>query len=248
MLEQSFVHIKGIGLASERTLWQHGATTWDTCHDLIQRGLLPRRWRHLGPHLSESRAALRAGDTSFFGDRLPTSERWRMYADFADRAGYIDIETTGLSADFDEVTVIGLYDGQRFQTFIQGRNLSAFPKAARKFPLLVSFNGAQFDLRFLRATFPDFSPAAHVDLRFPLERLGYSGGLKAVERAFRIMRPKGIREVDGFEAVRLWRRHQGGDRRALERLVEYTRHDVVNLVPLAEAMLRGMRRKIGVEG
>lgn len=146
------------------------------------------------------------------------------------------------------MNVIGLYDGHRFQKFIRGKNLEAFPRAAKKFPLLVSFNGAQFDMRFLRAAFPGFDPAAHVDLRFPLERLGYSGGLKAVERAFRIRRPKGVREIDGFEAIRLWRRYEAGDRRALDRLVEYTRHDVVNLVPLAKGMLRGMRRKIGVDG
>ena len=67
-----------------------------------------------------------------------------------------------------------------------------------------------------------------------LASLGYRGGLKAVERTLGIGREPSIRGVDGFEAVRLWRRHERGDRAALEKLLLYNLTDVVNLVELLE--------------
>jgi hypothetical protein len=243
VLSRTFVHVRGVGLARESKLWAAGATDWDALLDLYRRGSVGATYRRLLEAVEQSKAALQAGDAGFFHDRLPSRERWRLYPDFADRAAFIDIETTGLSCEFDKVTVVGLYAGHEFRSFVRGKNLRDFPGAVAHFPLIVSFNGAQFDVPFLRATFPSFRPRAHIDLRFPLRRLGYSGGLKEIERAVGLVRPRGIREVDGFEAVQLWRQHEQGDRQALERLLEYNRHDVMNLVPLATVMLNGMRER-----
>ncbi|MEO8184466.1 MAG: ribonuclease H-like domain-containing protein [Deltaproteobacteria bacterium] len=143
------------------------------------------------------------------------------------------------------MTVIGLYARRRFQTFVRGKNLKDFPKAVARLRLLVSFGGAQFDMPFLQRTFPLFAPPPHVDLRFPLNRLGYSGGLKEIESDLDIKRPGNISHMNGFDAIHLWNRHQRGDRSALKLLIEYTRHDVLNLIPLAKAMSEGMRTRLG---
>jgi len=128
------------------------------------------------------------------------------------------------------VTVVGLYDGAKSRIFVQGQNLETFVEEIRKYSLLVTFNGSCFDLPFLAAKFPsiDFSHL-HVDLRFAMKRLGYSGGLKAIERELGIDRDEGIAEVDGFEAVRLWKRYLRGDPAALETLIEYNQADIENL-------------------
>ena len=108
---------------------------------------------------------------------------WRLYPEFADRALFLDIETTGLSPDYNEVTVIGALGGGQLALFVKGINLDQFPAYVDQFPLLVTFNGSQFDVPFLRAHFPGARlDQAHIDLRFALASLGYRGGLKVMER------------------------------------------------------------------
>ena len=43
------------------------------------------------------------------------------------------------------------------------------------------------------------------------------------------VRDEQVKNVDGFEAVRLWRRYQRGDEKALETLLIYNKEDIVNL-------------------
>ena len=123
--------------------------------------------------------------------------------------------------------------------FVNGVNLDQFPAYIQQFPLVVTFNGSQFDVPFLRAHFPQARlDQAHIDLRFVLASLGYRGGLKMVERSLGLERDQAIQGVDGFEAVRLWHRFRRGDRGALEKLVLYNLTDVVNLVELVETAVR----------
>jgi uncharacterized protein YprB with RNaseH-like and TPR domain len=158
-----------------------------------------------------------------------------LYSEFADRALFLDIETTGLSADHDDVTVIGALGNGELALFLKGINLEQFPAYIAQFPLLVSFNGTQFDVPFLRTHFPQARlDQSHIDLRFVLASLGYKGGLKAVEKQLGLHRDPAIQGVDGFEAVRLWHRYQRGERKALETLILYNLTDVANLVELAE--------------
>ncbi len=180
-----------------------------------------------------------AGDAGFFRGRLPSRETWRLYPEFAEWALFLDIETTGLSPDYDQVTLIGGLSGGRLALFVAGINLDQFPAYVRQFPLLVTFNGSLFDVPFLRAHFPGARlDQAHIDLRFPLASLGYRGGLKAIERRLGIGRDAAIQGVDGFEAVWLWNRYRRGDRQALRKLILYNLTDVVNMVELMETTIR----------
>ena len=185
--------------------------------------------------MHQSLEAIAAGDPRFFHGDLPARESWRLYTAFADWACFLDIETTGLSADYDKVTTIGALGGGKLTLFIQGVNLDQFPAFIAQFPLLVTFNGSQFDVPFLRAHFPQARlDHAHIDLHFVLHALGYRGGLKAVERNLGLRRDPAIQGVDGFEAVRLWHRWRRGDRAALMKLAFYNLTDVVNLVELMD--------------
>ena len=71
--------------------------------------------------------------------------------------------------------------------------------------------------------------AAHIDLRYVLAGLGYRGGLKACEQAMGLIRPKELKEVDGFLAVLLWQEHLNGTPNALESLLCYNAYDAINL-------------------
>ena len=145
----------------------------------------------------------------------------------------------------DEITVIGLYNGKTTKTFVQGVNLAEFELEIDAYELIITFNGEQFDLPFIRRQFPHiFLPPAHIDLRFFLKRLGYRGGLKAIEKSFGLHRASSIDGMDGYGAVLLWKAYQWGDESALDRLIQYNTADIVHLKPLMEEGYEEMKTRL----
>src|SRR4051794_3464622 len=209
MLRNTFVHLPGVGPKRERAFWEQGILDWDGFLARTEEGRL--KWRagdSMVALVQQSLDALSQRDAGFFKPHLPPNESWRLYSEFADRALFLDIETTGLSGGYDDVTVIGALGDGELALFVKGINLDEFPAYVARFPLLVSYNGSQFDVPFLRAHFPRARlDQAHIALRFVLASLGYKGGLKAVEGRLGLRRDPSIQDVDGFEAVRLWHRY-----------------------------------------
>jgi uncharacterized protein len=236
MLRNTFVHLPGVGLRRERALWDRGILDWNRLLAAAEAGPLRGLVREASLDLiGRSIDALAGGDAGFFKPLLPSNESWRLYSEFADRAVFLDIETTGLSPEYDQVTVIGAFSNGELALFVSGINLDHFPAYIERFPLLVTFNGSQFDVPFLRAHFPRARlDQAHIDLRFVLASLGYKGGLKVVETSLGLHRDPALQGVDGFEAVRLWHLYRQGNRAALEKLILYNLTDVANLVELAD--------------
>lgn len=233
MIENSFIHIQGIGPKTERAIWQKGVIDW--------RGFLSYRGTIISPGKDTLiRAQLEDSvshydDIKYFADRLPASDRWRMFGDFKKKSVYLDIETSGDYSGLDTITVIGLYDGTDVYTFVNGRNLQEFEITFSTYDLVVTFNGSSFDLPIIKRCFPNISlPAGHIDLKFLMKRLGYSGGLKKIEKDLGIIRDDSIEGLSGFDAVRLWNAFTWGDKDALELLIRYNTADVVNLKPLME--------------
>jgi uncharacterized protein YprB with RNaseH-like and TPR domain len=244
MLKRTFIHLPGVGPRREGHFWRQGLSTWE---DFLAAkrvlGLSRERQGWLKTELQGSLENL--SDAEYFAARLPAGEHWRLFRHLRPRTAYLDIETTGTVWPGLLVTVVGLYDGQNMRQFVQGYNLQKFPQALSEFDLLVTFNGTQFDLPVLRAYFPDLVlPAAHVDLRFLLARLGFKGGLKKIEPRFGIRRPHEVNGMDGYMAVLLWQRYQRGDRHALDTLLTYNREDVVNLEVLMDAAFQMSRERL----
>lgn len=140
---------------------------------------------------------------------------------------FLDIETTGLSHHYDEITVIGWSFGGRSSTIIKGQRPDRLIKDARDAAVLVTFNGIRFDERFLRREYPDvISPKYHIDLMYLCRRVGLVGGQKKIERNLGIEVRDDISDLDGAEAVILWHRYLRGDTSALKTLVRYNRADI----------------------
>lgn len=239
MLHHTFRHIPGIGERTERRLWRAGVTTWehlldDPAHPVLRRPLRDRARFEV----ERSRRALEQGDARYFTARLPHALRWRLYPAFAARVGYLDIETTGLGFAESSLTVVGLYtvdaDGGNGTpyVYVQGRNLDRFAADVADCTLLVTFNGAQFDLPFLRGKLGLPLDQAHIDLRYPLAALGYTGGLKKIETRLGLDRGGLLAKLDGWCAVLLWRYAQRGEPGALDTLLRYNLEDVVHLPTL----------------
>jgi uncharacterized protein YprB with RNaseH-like and TPR domain len=234
MIENTFIHLPSIGPVTEVNLWRRGILTWgDLEAELEQWPDSPERRRDLAAGLLACRQNRER--PLYFQERLPVAERWRLYRDFRHRCAFLDIETTGINSDFNEITVIGIYDGEQMHQFVNGENLHDFEEAIESFDLLVTFNGSRFDLPFIVRYFRNFRfRQAHIDLLYVLRRLGLRGGLKRIESLLSLERAPEIQGLGGYEAVLLWQRHLEGDAGALPRLLLYNRADVVNLHTIME--------------
>jgi uncharacterized protein YprB with RNaseH-like and TPR domain len=242
MLNHTFIHLPGIGPATERALWEAGAATWQ---EFMEVSSVPPRVRgrraDLSRRLEFCQERLEALDGVFFGQSLPSGEHWRLYAEFRDRAAFLDIETTGLSPAYSYITMVGILDSRGYTPYVRGENIEDLRAALERYVLFVTYNGSQFDLPYVEHFFgPVFRRAAHLDLRFPLRRLGYGGGLKSIERRLRVARSSGLAGLDGYDAVLLWRMWEGGDRGARDTLVRYNAEDVASLPALAEIVYNQM--------
>ena len=156
---------------------------------------------------------------------------------------FLDIETTGLSPWYSEITVVGIHlvDGVDAR-FIQlvGEDITSdnILGALRGANSIYTYNGSRFDLPFiyyrLGVNLARFY--RHYDLMYDCWRKNLYGGLKCVERQLGIQRRS--REINGYEAVRLWWRYVNDyDECALAALLEYNKEDVINLKTLKERLL-----------
>jgi uncharacterized protein len=236
MLNNTYIHIPGVGKSLERKIWAQGINTWEEFLEHEDRIPIPSaRKARISEEIRKSSAHLAAKDCYFFSQCLPSTEHWRAYPIFSDSMAFFDIETTGLSQRTDKITVIGIYNGREVKSYIRGINLEEIVREFSKYSLLVSFNGARFDLPFIKSEFPELEfNQLHIDLMYPLRRIGYNGGLKNIEKKLCISRSEGTEGLTGYDAVKLWKQYERGNQEALDKLIEYNREDVVNLKTIIE--------------
>ena len=160
----------------------------------------------------------------------------------AHKEAYLDIETTGLTPIYDDITVVGIYlcDGvERKVVQLVGReaNADSIMDAMKGISVIYTYNGKSFDLPFIRSRLNLNLDAMfeHHDLMYDCWRKNLYGGFKSVERQLGIERR--LKDVDGYEAIRLWWRYvDNSDTGALDTLLEYNKEDILNLRVLKELL------------
>jgi len=251
MLTSTFRHIAGVSEKKERELWGKGCISWD--HLLsCDYGLPEKKYAKIKEKVLESKERLSALDHDFFRCSLGTKLSWRAYNTFREHTCFLDIETTGLSAHSSHVTTVCVHSTKGTKSYIAGDNMEELPGDLKEYRFIVSFNGARFDLPFLTQSLGIVFPQIHLDLLYPLKSLGYSGGLKKIEKDLGMSRDTD--GVTGYDAVRLWyaykrdrpvevagRRVKGKD--ALDLLVEYNMEDTVNLEKLADYTVNELKKR-----
>lgn len=232
MLNNTFLHIPGVGPVTEQRFWDAGIHSWK---DFIQNApthLSQLKLDAFSSCLLESYHHLACGNPNYFSRRLPTGQHWRLFPEFRNSTVYLDIETTGLANWQNEITTIALYDGGSISYYINGRNLDDFKTDIEKYAVIVSYNGKTFDVPFIENYFGIKLDHAHIDLRYDLRSLGYRGGLKRCETQLGLERVE-LKDIDGFFAVLLWHDYQQtGNPKSLETLLAYNIQDVLTLEKL----------------
>lgn len=238
MLRQSFVLLPHIRQRTEQRIWEQDVPDWNTFVDTPQiKGLGKQRKERFNQRLQQARQELINQNSTYFTSTLPQNQHWRLYDEFRDEAVFLDIETSGYYGD---ITVLGLFDGMETTTLVRGQGLdkNSAQKIVRRAKLLVTFNGTSYDLPVLKRYFNIIPNVPHIDLRFVCKRLGFVGGLKAIERRMGIQRPDEVADVCGEDAVYLWQQWRAtGRREYLERLVLYNEEDIVNLKTIADRLI-----------
>lgn len=232
MIQNTFCHLKKIGLKKEAAFWNNGIFSWGDLlrHIKMKQGLFTNNQTFLEKELTESFHQFGAGSATYFADRLTSSSAWRLFPDFRHCTAYVDIETNGMNDP--EITTIALYDGKHIRYYVNGQNLEQFQDDILNYRLLITYNGKTFDIPIIENFFRIRLPHAQIDLRYVLKSLGYTGGLKRCEQQLGISRGA-LDGVDGYFAVLLWHEYcRNRNIRALETLLSYNIADVVNLEKL----------------
>lgn len=241
MLRNTFCHLPRVGETTEENLWKQGIRTWT---DFIRaddiHGIGTKKKPYFDRRLKHAQQALLEGDANYF-TQLPSQQHWRVWEDFKENAAFIDIETNHPG----NITVLGISDGENVWQFVRHHNMNKpdIKRILSRFDVLVTFNGACFDLPIIEKYFQGVVPdVPHIDLRFAGARCGLSGGLKAIEKELGIFRGEDVDGVTGADALTLWHQYRKtGDEQLRDILLEYNEEDCINLKPLAQTIYDRLR-------
>ena len=124
------------------------------------------------------------------------------------------------------------YDGKSIFTYVNGQNLDKFREDIQRYKVLVTYNGRCFKVPFIESYLGIELDQVHIDLRYILRSLGYTGGFKGCEKKAGIDRGD-LEGVDGYFAVLFWDDYlRNKSQKAPETLLAYNIQDVVNLETL----------------
>ncbi|RLG11208.1 exonuclease [Candidatus Pacearchaeota archaeon] len=168
---------------------------------------------------------------------LSEKEKWQVYFYFPSHILFVDIETEGLSKEKNDITLIGIYKEDRYYPFIKNLNLDKALKILAYTPIWITFGGENFDVPFIKKTFPQLkTPLIHIDLFFLAKEVGLRGGLKKIEKMLGIIRE--TEGLNGYDAVKLWKKWvEEKDKSALKKLIIYNKEDVVNLKKIMDYVI-----------
>ena len=225
VINKSFIFLEKVGKIKEKNIWKQGINTW---HDFLKtddiKGISKKSKNKYDRLIKEAQQALMDEKPSFFINKLPSIEMWRLYNEFKDSCCFLDIEIDS----YGKVVLVGISNYYDTNFFVKGVNLSKgyIERELEKYKIIVTFNGGAFDLPKIRKELKVNISLPHIDLKPLCVNLGLKGGLKEVEKLLDLGRPSHLYG----NPIGLWKSfHASGDREYLDLLLDYNREDCENL-------------------
>ncbi len=252
MIRNTFSVLNGIGEKLERKLWSSGILDWTDFIDARHIHFISAGKKAVfDEEIAAGLNALNQADAVYFARSIKRREHWRLYDIFKGGSACLDIETNGfMPGSGGVVTLIGIYDGFTYKCFVRHENLTAesVMKEISRHKYLITFYGAGFDIPYLLRALPGLQfNMPHFDVCYGIRKLGFRGGLKRLEADLGIPRDEAVKDMNGYDAVKLWEHSQKGSADALNLLKLYNREDTVNLYAIAGKVYRRLRLQTGIE-
>jgi uncharacterized protein len=247
MIKNSFIFLDKIGLKKEQFLWNNNIKCWDSFLKTKKiKGFSLKSKLFYDLKLKEASIELINNNSNYFYDKFTLSESYRLYDYFREEAVYLDIEASGVKR-FDDIIAIGIYDGYEYKLMVKNVNLDLklFYREMQKYKIIVCFNGGVFDIPFIKKRYEQIIPKIPIiDIRYLCYKLGFSGGLKNIEKELGIIRNNIVDNLKGGDPYRLWRMYMAsGDKYYLNILKEYNEYDTVNLEKITNIVINKIKEK-----
>ncbi len=239
MIRKSFLFLEKVGPQKEQNLYQQGIKDWQ---DFLKAGKIKGISTSVKPYydrqIREAQKYLLENDPAWFIGKLPQKEMWRLYGHFREESCFLDVEIDSRG----KVVVVGISNYFQTSQFVAGINLGkeSLDRELKKYKIIVTFNGAAFDLPKLEKQMGVKAVLPHIDLKPLCVNMGWKGGLKEIEKRLNLKRPPHLYG----NPVELWKAFQAsGDREYLELLLEYNREDIENLRGVMENVYCSLAQK-----
>lgn len=239
-IQGAFLHLPGFGPRKVASLRDRGITSWSELlhfhhHDLPGLEDGASAWVKA---IRRDEEAFNSNNLAHLVTTLHRTDHWRILADYIEQATFLDIETSGDQLRPEITLIIAKHRGV-LHTFTSGHNLDDFLGLLDDIRLLVTFNGASFDVPQMENHFHiPMRDIAHIDLRWVCYHAKLRGGLKEIERAIGLIRPADLIGMDGAEADWLWRRwKETANQKLVQRLTRYCAADVIGLHHLSNWLI-----------
>ena len=230
LLFASLIQVSRITNKQELEYWQQGIFTLQDLADNIEEQLS----LFSVSQAEEIQQLINNADTCIdaiakrFDEKSGKKDFYRIAYSIPEKVMFLDIETTGLSSIYHYVTLVGWMIDGKYGCWIVGTDPTDFINAFQDAKMLVTFNGARFDCKFLDIVFPELNikNKPNLDLMHFCRRYGLKKGQKNIEQLLGFKRPDSVLDCDGKEAIALWYQFVFGDDEALQLLIEYNFYDV----------------------
>lgn len=241
MLKNTFCFLKGISQKKEALLWKNKIYTWSDYANVYDRQI--SFFNNKSNIFEDAYNAYNTKDVDFFIKKIPHDIWYRVAYSFPQDVIFLDIETTGLSFIYDEITVIGWMKNGKYDCYINGESTEKLFTEIESSKAIITFNGSLFDIKFISVAFPELKiPECHIDLRFFARRLGLSGGQKKIETELGFRRTSDIAQIHGENAPILWYKYCRGDMQSISTLIDYNFYDIQGMAYIFDECVNRMHK------
>ena len=101
MIQNSFIFLERIKNNLESNIWKQGILDWDSFLNADNvKGISKPRKLYYDRKIKEARKELFSFNSTYFKNILPSTEYYRLYDFFKEETVFLDIETNGLSPEY----------------------------------------------------------------------------------------------------------------------------------------------------